>query len=116
MKRWWTAFLSTCGGLWWGFRHETAIREEFLAVLLAVPLSFLVTSSGWVRVALIGSVLILLVVELLNTSIEKLCDHVMREIHPQIKIVKDLGSAAVFGATILAAMVWLVAVADALGG
>jgi diacylglycerol kinase (ATP) len=109
MKRFWTAFLNTCDGLRWAARHETAVAQELVALALAVPVSFFVSGSGWVRFALIGSVTLLLIVELLNTAIEKLCDHLSPALSPQVKIIKDLGSAAVFGALVLAAVVWLLA-------
>ena len=54
--------------------------------------------------------MLLLIVELLNTAIEKLCDHLSPALSKQIKVVKDLGSAAVFVALVLAAAVWLLAV------
>ncbi len=107
MKRLWTAFLHTCEGLNWGLRHETALMQEMVALALAVPVSFFVSSSGFVRIALIGTVMLLVIVELLNTGLEKLCDHLSPAVHPDIKIIKDLGSAAVFVALVLAAMVWL---------
>jgi diacylglycerol kinase (ATP) len=110
MKRFWTAFLNTCNGLRWGFRNETAVMQELVALALALPLAFLVSDSGYVRIALIGSVMLLVIVELLNTAIEKLCDHLSPALSAQIKVVKDLGSAAVFGALVLAAATWLVAV------
>jgi diacylglycerol kinase (ATP) len=110
MKRFWTAFLNTCNGLRWGFRNETAVMQELVALALALPLAFLVSDSGYVRIALIGSVMLLLIVELLNTAIEKLCDHLSPALSEQIKVVKDLGSAAVFGALVLAAAIWLVAI------
>ena len=109
MRRWWTAFWSTCDGLAWGIRHETAIREEAIAIVLAIPAAFLLTSEGWLRIALIGSVALLLITELLNTSVEKLSDRLTEETDPAIKVVKDLGSAAVFVALLLAAAVWLMA-------
>ena len=109
MKRFWTAFLNTCNGLRWGFRNETAVMQELVALALALPLAFFVSDSGYVRIALIGSVMLLLIVELLNTAIEKLCDHLSPALSAQIKVVKDLGSAAVFVALVLAAAVWLVA-------
>jgi diacylglycerol kinase (ATP) len=112
MKRFWTAFLNTCAGLAWGARHETALLQELVALALAIPVCFFVTSSGWMRIALVGSVMLLLIVELLNTAIEKLCDHISPALSPQIRIIKDLGSAAVFVALVLAAMTWLVAVWD----
>jgi diacylglycerol kinase (ATP) len=109
MKRFWTAFLNTCAGLSWGLRHETAIMQELAALALAVPVCFLLSESAWVRLALVGSVMLLLIVELLNTAVEKFCDHVSPAKSPEIKIVKDLGSAAVFVALVLAGATWLMA-------
>jgi len=104
---------------WDGLRHaarsETAFRQELLAFAVAVPLAFIVATDTWKRFLLIGVVLLLLVVELLNTAIEKLADRVSREIEPQIGRVKDLGSAAVGLMLILAGIVWLLALAERLG-
>ena len=75
----------------------------------------IVTSDTWRRVALIGVILLLIVVEFLNTAIEKLSDHVTPDIHPKIGFVKDLGSAAVFFALLIVGMVWLVALAERFG-
>jgi len=106
MVRLWKAFLNTLAGLRWGIRYETALREEFIALLLGVPASFFVaTTIAW-WLALVGSLFILVVVELLNTAIEKLSDHVTPQHHQAIKVVKDLGSAAVFFALVLAILVW----------
>jgi len=114
MKRLWQAFLNTLDGLKWAARHETAVLQELAALAIAVPLSFLVTSSPWTRVALVGSVMLVLVVEFLNTAIEKLCDHLAPELNAKIKVVKDLGSAAVFITIVLAAAVWLIVLAHGL--
>ena len=107
MKRFWTAFQNTCRGMNWALRNETAVIQETIALVLAIPLSFFVSSSGWVRLALVGSVLLLLVTELLNTAIEKLCDHLSPEHSEQVMVIKDLGSAAVFFALVVAAVTWL---------
>jgi diacylglycerol kinase (ATP) len=110
MIRLWKAFLNTLYGLGWALRHEAAVRQEFAALALALPLSFFVTTSvGW-WLALIGSLLVLIIVELLNTAIEKLSDHVTPEHSAAIRVVKDLGSAAVFIALSLAVIVWVAAV------
>jgi diacylglycerol kinase (ATP) len=109
MTRLWKAFFHTLYGLRWALRHEAAVRQEFAALAIAVPLSFVVAASpGW-WLALIGSLLLLLIVELLNTAIEKLSDHVTPEHSAAIKVVKDVGSAAVFIALTLAVMVWVAA-------
>jgi diacylglycerol kinase (ATP) len=109
MKRLWLAFLSTRDGLAWAARNETAVGQELIVLLLGAPLAFFVTSSGLLRIVLIGALLLVLIVELINTALEKLCDHLAPERHPNIKVVKDLGSAAVFVAIVLAAAVWLYA-------
>lgn len=109
MIRLWKAFLNTLNGLGWALRYETAVREEFAALALALPVSFFVAASVAWWVALIGSLLVLIIVELLNTAIEKLSDHVTPEHSRAIKVVKDLGSAAVFFGLTLAFMVWVAA-------
>ena len=70
---------------------------------------FRVATNLWIWVALIGSLLFLLAVEFLNTAIERLCNHVQPELHAAIRVTKDLGSAAVFFAITLAALIWIVA-------
>ena len=80
--------------------------------LLAVPLAFVVADDTWKRLALIGVVLLLLLVELLNTAIEKLADRVSRESDPEIGRVKDMGSAAVGLALVIAGVAWLLALAE----
>lgn len=109
------AFNNTCAGFSHALRTERAVRQEALVLLLAIPLAFIIGTGIWQRVAMIGSVLIVMAIELLNTCAEKLCDHVTPERHPQIKIVKDMGSAAVFCAILLAALIWLAAFAERLG-
>jgi diacylglycerol kinase (ATP) len=106
MVRLWKAFLNTLNGLGWGLRHERAIQEEFVALALGLPASFFVAPSiGW-WLALVGTLLGLIIVELLNTAIEKLSDHVTPEHSHAIKIVKDLGSAAVFMALAIGFLTW----------
>jgi diacylglycerol kinase (ATP) len=75
-------------------------------------LAFAVATAPWKRLALIAVVLLLIVVELLNTAIEKLADHVTPVVHPGIGRIKDMGSAAVGIALIVAAAVWLVALGE----
>jgi diacylglycerol kinase (ATP) len=107
MKRLWTAFFSTRDGLVWAGRYETAVTQDLFVLLFATPLAFFISASGWVRIALVGSLLLVLIVELINTALEKLCDHLAPELNPNIKVVKDLGSAAVFVAILIAGAVWI---------
>ena len=106
---------NTWNGLRAAARSEEAFRQDLAAFILAVPLAFLVATEVWRRVALIGVVLLLMVVELLNTAVEKLSDHVTSETHPAIGRIKDMGSAAVGIALLIAGMVWLVALAERFG-
>src|SRR5262249_34496924 len=109
MTRLWKAFLNTLNGLGWALRHEQAIREEFAALALGLPASFFVAPSLAWWLALVGSLLALIVVELLHTAGEKLSDHVTPEHSQAIKVVKDLGSAAVFFALLVAFAIWAAA-------
>jgi diacylglycerol kinase (ATP) len=115
MERLLRATVNTWHGLLAAARSEEAFRQELVALLVAVPLAFLLSDSGWKRLALIGAVVFVLVVELLNTAIEKLADRVNLAIDPQIGRVKDMGSAAVGLALLLAAAAWLLALAERLG-
>jgi diacylglycerol kinase (ATP) len=115
MDRWLRATINTWQGLRAAARSEAAFREELVALALAVPLAFVVTGEAWKRVLLIGVVVFLLIVELLNTAIEKLADRVNLAIDPQIGRVKDMGSAAVGLALLMAVIVWLLALAERLG-
>ena len=109
MKRLYLVMINTLRGLAHGVQSEAALREEAIVLAIALPVGIWVAPSiGW-YVAMIGALLALLAVELLNTAVEKLADHVTREQHPQIGRIKDFGSAAVFCAICLAGLVWLAA-------
>jgi diacylglycerol kinase (ATP) len=115
MNAWIAAFRNSCAGLVFAVRSERAVRQEAIALILAVPAAFMIGQTLLAQMALIGVVLLLIAVELLNTCIEKLCDHVTPAIHPQIKVVKDMGSAAVFATLLIVVSVWLAAIAERLG-
>ena len=111
VKRLYSATLNSLRGLGYALRHEAAVREEAVLLAIALPFGFYVApDAGW-YVAMIGSLLVLLAVELLNTAVEKLADYVTRERHVEIRRIKDFGSAAVFCALCLAGMIWLAAIA-----
>ena len=115
MERLLRATINTWHGLLAAARSEEAFRQELIALVLAVPLAFVVAGEAWKRLALIGVVGLVLIVELLNTAIEKLADRVNPAVDPQIGRVKDMGSAAVGLAIILAGLTWLLALAERLG-
>ncbi|GAC1539935.1 MAG: diacylglycerol kinase [Ramlibacter sp.] len=95
----------------WG---EPAFRQEALAAILLLPLAFWL-GRGWVQVALLtGAVLLVMIVELLNTGIETVVDRIGPEWHDLSKRAKDMGSAAVLLALVLAAGIWIAAIVERL--
>ena len=96
-------------------RSEQAIREAVIALFLAVPAAWLVGATVMRRVELVCAVALVLVVELLNTAIEKLADRLTLAHDPQIGRVKDMGSAAVGVALLMGATFWLFALAERIG-
>jgi diacylglycerol kinase (ATP) len=94
-------------GLASAWRTEGAFRQEVLAAAVLIPLGWLAPVSTGERVLLIGSVLLVMVVELLNSSLESAIDRISLEPHPLSKKAKDTGSAAVFMAILCAVFVWL---------
>ncbi len=94
-------------GLAAAFRHEAAFRQELALALVLVPLGLWLGEDGVARALLVGSVLWVLVVEVLNSAVEAVVDRIGDEIHPLAGRAKDLGSAAVFIALVNAAVVWV---------
>ena len=108
MQRILHATLNTLNGLRAVF-GEAAFRQELIALVIAIPLAFVIGTDLRMQAALIGVILLVMIVELLNTAIEKLCDRITLDHDPVIGRVKDMGSAAVGLTLLLAGMVWLVA-------
>jgi diacylglycerol kinase (ATP) len=115
LLRFWRATINTRNGLAFAIRSEQAIREELLALALALPLAWLIGVTNMRRVELIAVVVMVLVVELLNTAIEKLADRLTTDHDPKIGQVKDMGSAAVGVAIVMAGLFWLFAIAERIG-
>lgn len=88
-------------------RHEAAFRQELLAVVVLLPAAFFLGRSATEVLVLCGSLLLVLIVELLNSAIEALADAVSIEDHPLLGRAKDLGSAAVFLTVGFAVATWL---------
>ena len=96
-------------GLQAAYRGESAFRQEFWLAVVLVPLAFWLGRS-WIEVALlVSAVLLVLIVELLNSGIEAAIDRVSFELHDLSKRAKDLASAAVFLSVLLCAGIWLTA-------
>ena|SRR5437763_10422867 len=115
MERLLRATINTWNGLRSATRSEEAFRQELVAFAVALPLAFFVAEEAWKRLALIAVVGFVLVVELLNTALEKLADRVNPATDPQIGRIKDMGSAAVGLALFIAGLAWLLALAERLG-
>jgi len=101
------AFGYSLHGLASAWRTEGAFRQEVLAAIVLIPLACFAPVTTVERVLLIGSVLLVMVVELLNSSIEATVDRISTERHPLAKKAKDTGSAAVLVAVTLAIFVWV---------
>jgi diacylglycerol kinase (ATP) len=115
MERLLKATVNSWNGLRFAVQSEAAIREELAALVVAVPVSLVLAHDAWRRLLLIGVVVLLIVIELLNTAIEKLSDRVTPALDTQIGHVKDMGSAAVGLTILLALAIWLLALAEWLG-
>jgi diacylglycerol kinase (ATP) len=89
------------------YRHEDAFRQETLLAALLIPLALFLPASGIGKALMIGSVLLVLMVELLNSAIEAVVDRVSLERHQLAKRAKDIGSAAVLVSLINVVAVWL---------
>ena len=111
VDRIWQAVINSWNGLVAVTRSEAAFRQELFLLALAIPLALMLTEDVGRRFMLIGVIVFILIIELLNTAIEKLSDRITRKNDPAIKAVKDMGSAAV-GLSLLAAgavRVWIAA-------
>jgi diacylglycerol kinase (ATP) len=109
------AAMNSMRGLREGLVTEAAIKQEIAIAVVLVPASFFVATNVWVWLALIVSLLFVLIVEFLNTAVERLCNHVTPERHDAIRVTKDLASTGVFFALCLAGLVWIVAIAERFG-
>jgi len=106
LRRLLNAFGYSLSGLCEAFRNEAAFRQELLLAVILIPLALFSRRSGCEKAILIGSVMLVIIVELLNSAVENLTDRVSLEIHPLAKRAKDLGSAAVLISLLALAMVW----------
>ncbi len=94
-------------GLRSAFASEEAFRLEVVGLLLLSPVALWLGETAMERVLLIGSLLLLLIVELLNTAVESVVNRVGLEFHELSRQAKDIGSAAVFLAMGMVALVWI---------
>ena len=96
----------TVQGLYMAWRIEHAFRQEVLVFVLGVIFAFMLPVSSFQKLLLIGVLLLVLIVELINSAIEAIVDRISLERHPLSKNPKDFGSAAVGLTVLLAALTW----------
>lgn len=100
------AFFFSLHGFKACFKTEEAFQQEAILAIIMIPLGFILGSTPVEKILLIGSVFIVLIVELLNTAIERAIDRISFEKHELSKEAKDMGSAAVLLSLIFAALCW----------
>ncbi len=107
MKRILNAFKYSFEGLKSCFRYEAAFRQEVAALVLALPLALWLGENETEILLMIGSVVVVLIVELLNSAVENVNDRVSTDYHELCKRAKDQSSAAVMLSILLASAVWI---------
>jgi diacylglycerol kinase (ATP) len=106
LRRILNALLYTIDGFRAAYQHEDAFRQECLLAAVLVPLAVLLPASGVGKALMIASVLLVLLVELLNSAVEATVDLISLENHQLAKRAKDIGSAAVFVSLVNVVAVW----------
>ena len=107
LRRIWNAFGYSLTGLSAAYRHENAFRQEALLALVLIPLALFLPISGIGKALMIGSVLLVLIVELLNSAIEAAVDRISLENHRLAARAKDIGSAAVLMSLLNVVAIWM---------
>ena len=106
LRRIWNAFSYSLAGLRAAYRNEDAFRQESLLAAVLIPVALVLPLPGTARALMIGSVLLVLIVELLNSAIEAAIDRISLDRHRLSKRAKDIGSAAVLIALINVLCTW----------
>jgi diacylglycerol kinase (ATP) len=106
LRRVWNAFHYSLSGMRAAYACEDAFRQEVLLAILLIPLALYLPVSGIARALMISSVLLVLVVELLNSAVEATVDRISLDNHRLAKRAKDIGSAAVLFSLINVMVVW----------
>ncbi|HNP62765.1 MAG TPA: diacylglycerol kinase [Woeseiaceae bacterium] len=112
LKRIWLAFFYSMEGFRAAWKGEAAFRQELVLALVMLPLGFMLGRNAIEYIALTGTVLLVLIVELLNSAIEATVDRIGPEKHELSKNAKDMGSAAVLVSLLLVMLTWGLVFAD----
>lgn len=106
LRRLLNAFGYSMAGLKAAYKNEDAFRQEVLMAIVFIPLALYLGESGVAKAMMVASVILVVIVELLNSSIEATVDRISLENHMLAKRAKDIGSAAVLISLINMAVVW----------
>ena len=106
LRRIWNAVFYSIEGFKAAYRHEDAFRQECLLAIILVPAACVMPVGGMGKALMIASVLLVLIVELLNSAVEATVDRISLENHQLAKRAKDIGSAAVFLSLTNVAVIW----------
>jgi len=110
LQRVWNALHYSLAGLRAAFQHEDAFRQEVLLAAILIPIALLLPESGIGKALMIASVLLVIIVELVNSAIEATVDRISLENHQLAKRAKDIGSAAVLMGLINVVIVWMLVI------
>ena len=106
------AAINSWNGLIYAFKEESAFRQELALSLVLIPLAIYLPVTPIEKILLIASVILVLIIELLNSSVEAAIDRISFEVHDLSKRAKDFGSAAVMLALILCALTWVIILSE----
>lgn len=106
LRRLMNAFDYSMDGFKAAYQHEDAFRQEVWLAIVLIPLAFYLEHEALHRVLMVGSVILVMIVELLNSAVEAVVDRVSIERHALAKRAKDIGSAAVLLALVNLTVVW----------
>ncbi|WP_082818863.1 diacylglycerol kinase [Cupriavidus nantongensis] len=107
LARAWHAAINSLSGLRYAVLEESAFRQELTLVVILTPCALLLPVTAVERILLLGTLLVVLIVELLNSSVEAAVDRISLERHSLSKRAKDFGSAAVMLALVLCGGTWI---------
>ncbi len=102
------AAINSWNGLIYAYKEESAFRQELALSMILIPLAVYLPVTPVEKILLIASVILVLIIELLNSSVEAAIDRISFEVHDLSKRAKDFGSAAVMLALLLCALTWAV--------
>ena len=105
-RRLWNAFGYSSAGFRAAYKHEDAFRQELHLAVVLIPLALWLPASNIGKALMIGSVLLVIMVELLNSAIEATVDRISLENHDLAKRAKDIGSSAVLVSLINVVVTW----------